>query len=711
MKITPANITFNEQGTPTSDDFGDVYFSNHDGLAETEYVFLQGNRLLERWKNHPLPHFCIGETGFGTGLNFFCTAALFSQFKQQHPHLPLQDLYFISTEKHPIEYSQIKQVLAKWPVFETFTQQWIARYPVSLDGIHRVHFKNGIHLDLHYNDAGDAFDSIYSPPQGLVDAWFLDGFAPSKNTAMWTQQVFNAMARLSTAHATLATFTAAGFVKRGLAEAGFAMRKQKGFGRKREMLVGELQTHSEPSTSKYSAASPPYFQRFALEAELYSSAHNTADAQTATRVCVTGNGLAGAIMALKLVQQGIKVDLIWSGNKPADAASGALIGGFYPQLNAQNNHASRLQVSSFLYAKNFYNDLHQQSPFEHSWCGALQLGFNQNTQVRLNKLNSTALWPAQIAHYVSPQAASDIAHVDVPYPSLFMPLAGWISPHSLVNACIDAALQSGNLNLIPNTTLLSFDEIENQQQSSEVNKPIESSQASQKVAVKLINANKESSAAYAALVIATGSGSQALLSPLIPLRLTRGQIELVESTGTLSHLQTLICHKGYLTPALNGFHALGSSYIKNDKQNDIRQAETTQNFAMHVKSMQQAKWVNEFEQLQAQPKNHARAAVRCSSPDHLPVVGAMPSSQQLEQLASLYKALPVHHYQVPSVRKNVYVLSGLGSRGLTTAPLMAELLVCEMLNRPLPLPLDLLNALMPNRFLVRSLIRRQALQA
>ncbi len=68
--------------------------------------------------------------------------------------------------------------------------------------------------------------------------WFLDGFAPAKNPDMWTQNLFNAMARLARPGSTLATFTSAGFVRRGLQDAGFTMQKRKGFGRKREMLCG-----------------------------------------------------------------------------------------------------------------------------------------------------------------------------------------------------------------------------------------------------------------------------------------------------------------------------------------------------------------------------------------------------------------------------------------------------------------------------------------
>ena len=57
---------------------------------------------------------------------------------------------------------------------------------------------------------------------------------------MWSPHLFSAMARLARPGATLATFTSAGFVRRGL-QAGFTMRKTKGFGRKRDMLVGVME--------------------------------------------------------------------------------------------------------------------------------------------------------------------------------------------------------------------------------------------------------------------------------------------------------------------------------------------------------------------------------------------------------------------------------------------------------------------------------------
>lgn len=715
MKVRTADIFFNPENTPTSRDFNDVYFSNANGVDETDYVFIDGNDLVNRWQTHKEMHFCIAETGFGTGLNFLRTVQQFQLFRQDHPTHVLTTLIFISTEKHPItksdatniyEYWYSESFLLKNEEDKRFLQQWIDQYPISVEGVHRRHFKLAeqsaeVTLDLHYGDAIKSLTQIQQSKHGVIDAWFLDGFAPSKNDSMWTQSLFNTMAKLSKAGSTFATFTAAGFVKRGLITAGFEVNKRKGFGKKREMLIGRFSNKANEHLSaieedfaqsqvikhkKIDVNQAPYFLR-----EGSSNQHS---------ITIVGNGIAGAIMALKLTQQGKKVHLLWQGSAPADAASGNPIGGFYPQLNAQHNHASDIQLHSFMYACEFYKLLNKQQNFDHAWCGALQLAFNDNTKTRLAKLANPDLWPADIAKIVTTLQASEIASIPIPYECLHIPNAGWISPPSLVNACITLAKSSKLLSLSANTHLHSYTT------NTDANICLNISKTGQ--------TNRETLTTNT-LVIALGDGCKPLLKDVIPLRLTRGQVEMVSAdTGgnpsIMSKLNTLLCHKGYFTPVVKGYQALGSSYIKDDIQCEVRKEETDANFAMHLKSMNKAIWYEELDQARLNKRNKARAAIRCSTPDHLPVVGNVPSHIQFEELADLYKALPLSYYSNASVDKNVFVLSGLGSRGLTTAPLMAEVLVSQILGKPMPMSKSLLDALNPNRFIVRSLIRRQTWQ-
>jgi tRNA 5-methylaminomethyl-2-thiouridine biosynthesis bifunctional protein len=161
-----------------------------------------------------------------------------------------------------------------------------------------------------------------------------------------------------------------------------------------------------------------------------------------------------------------------------------------------------------------------------------------------------------------------------------------------------------------------------------------------------------------------------------------------------------------MTPNADGFQAMGSTYIKNDIQTEYREQEADMNLKMHKQALANASWVNDISINTGDEPG--RAAIRCSLPDHLPVVGAMPLiERQKQELSELYKAKNDDYYPIPSVKPNVFLLTGLGSRGLTTAPLMAEILVSQLCGEPLPLENKLLNALNPNRFLIRDLIRRR----
>ncbi|MFT4652710.1 MAG: tRNA 5-methylaminomethyl-2-thiouridine biosynthesis bifunctional protein [Kangiellaceae bacterium] len=736
--ITPANIYMVEKNTPASHDYGDVYFFATNGAQETDYVFIDGNDLVNRWQRHNNDFFCIAETGFGTGLNFFRTVQYFQHFRQSYPHHPLTKLVFISTEIHPLHKKDAESILEGWKKDNFLTSVstnpasyidlskiWIEQYPIPVAGIHRRHFslnneycKGQIVLDLHYGDATDAFAQIQKQPLGLVDAWFLDGFTPSKNSSIWTQALYEQMARLSKSTCTFATFTSAGEVKRGLQSAGFNVSKQKAFGHKREMLLGTFNdnlqameyTHKGDTLEKQSPKSykleAPYFVRSGIK-----SVNNR-------QITVVGNGLAGAIMALKLTQRGKHVNLLWQGDLPSDSASGNPIGGFYPQLNAQNNAASQIQLHSFLYASEFYKTLNAAQPFSHAWCAALQLAFNDNTQARLSKLANAKLWPKEVAHFVNSEQATNIANIPIPYACLHIPNAGWIKPPSVVQACLTLAQASGLLTLQNKTQLVSYKCTDTQgiQLTLKTSNGDFAHNAIRGIPTNIADTKPAQSKHVhntPTLVLAMGSGSESMTKHVIPLRLTRGQVEMVSNdypastNSVLARLQTLLCHKGYFTPAADGFHALGSTYIKNDTNCDLRDEETNMNFAMHIQSIQHESWQNELQQARLNPNNYARAAVRCSSPDHLPVVGAMPNESQFKELAELYKALPLHRYPIPSNDANVFVLTGLGSRGLTTAPLMAEILVSQMLDEPMPLAKHLLDTVNPNRFIVRSLIRRE----
>lgn len=210
-------------GAPRSKEFDDVYFSAENGLAETMHVFIAGNNLPRAWEGRD--EFTICETGFGTGLNFLAAWTLFEETAA-----PGQRLHFISFEKYPLDAEKIAEWLGPWEnEFGERLKTLVSRY-----GPGTAEMSGRVNLTLIFGDVNEEIPKL----EAAVDAWFLDGFKPSANPEMWSGTVFANMARLSAPGASLATFTAAGFVRRGLAAAGFEVKKARGYGAKRDMTVG-----------------------------------------------------------------------------------------------------------------------------------------------------------------------------------------------------------------------------------------------------------------------------------------------------------------------------------------------------------------------------------------------------------------------------------------------------------------------------------------
>ncbi|GAA5110919.1 hypothetical protein GCM10023211_15800 [Orbus sasakiae] len=228
------NIVWNENNTPISTHFDDVYFSNDDAIAETQYVFIDGNHLNERFLAHEGHLFTIGETGFGSGLNFLIAWQQFLQFRQHNPTHPLQQLQFISIEKYPLstnELISIHHAIIKQPLLMELAHQLQQQWPST------AYQFNSVRLHVLFADISE-FTSHLNHFKSGIDAWFFDGFSPAKNPAMWSNELFSELYKHTNKQATFATFTAAGQVKRHLLNAGFSVSKRKGYGKKREMLIG-----------------------------------------------------------------------------------------------------------------------------------------------------------------------------------------------------------------------------------------------------------------------------------------------------------------------------------------------------------------------------------------------------------------------------------------------------------------------------------------
>ena len=685
MKSKHAQVHFNESGTPVADHFDDVYFSNDSGIDETQHVFVAGNDLAERWQQWRNPTFVIAETGFGTGLNFLVAMRAFNEFRAANPDHPLKRLYFITTEKFPLPQQDMQRALEAFPALKNEAQALASLYPMGLEGCHRLHFDNhSTTLDLWIGDVHELLPQWHSPVNGLIDAWFLDGFAPSKNPDMWTDALFSQMARLSKTGTTFGTFTAAGIVKRGLAGVGFTIKKRNGFGRKRDMLTGVFDQDNENVQHKLRLPAGPY----------YRYANDSLD--KTSKVAVVGSGLAAATACLALVKRGISTTLYFDGDTLASGASGNPQGGFYPQLHSEASIASRIQAHSFLYARQAYDHTVEHAKVcgladvAHDFCGVIQLSFNDKVAERQNKLAAADVWPEALIKPVDSKEVSDIANLALPYSGLYIGLGGWLSPPQLVTAMIEEALQSGKLTLKPNHTYVSHEAVETTKQRV-------------RIRFNLGCAENEEVITADHLILALGAGAvNASNFNSLSLRPVRGQVEAIPTQMPIEQLNTVLCHKGYMTPVFEGRHALGSTYVKNDLSTDARSDETEMNLATHEQALANTDIVQAL-----QHDGKARAATRLGSPDHQPVVGALHNFDSLKEhytMLGVGKPLTSAPVLPSSV---VSTLTCLGSRGLTTAPLMAEVLVSSLCKEPLPLSNELLNAVNTSRFMTREAIRSQ----
>ncbi|ELD3312922.1 bifunctional tRNA (5-methylaminomethyl-2-thiouridine)(34)-methyltransferase MnmD/FAD-dependent 5-carboxymethylaminomethyl-2-thiouridine(34) oxidoreductase MnmC [Enterobacter hormaechei] len=655
--IQPANLEFNAEGTPVSRDFDDVYFSNDNGLEETRYVFLEGNHLGTRFPEHPRRLFVVAESGFGTGLNFLTLWQAFDQYRAAYPEATLQRLHFISFEKFPLTAHDLRLAHQRWPELAHWAEQLQTQWPPAIGGCHRLYLDDGrVTLDLWLGDINDLTDKLDDSMNQKVDAWFLDGFAPAKNPDMWSPHLFSAMARLARPGATLATFTSAGFVRRGLQEAGFTMRKTKGFGRKRDMLVGVMEQDLAIP------AQAPWFAR---------------RASTSREVAIVGGGIAGALLSLALLHRGWQVTLYCADEAPATGASGNRQGALYPLLSAHDPALFQFFPAAFTFARRLYDSL--PVAFDHDWCGVTQLGWDEKSQQKITQMLSLGL-PEDIAHAVTAQQVAETAGVDTGCGGIQYPLGGWLCPAELTSAAI-ALGQSRGLTV---------------HYAHKV-------QSLSRTAHWELRFADGKEAQHASVVLANGHHiSQFAQTASLPVYPVGGQVSHIPTAPELSKLRQVLCYDGYLTPQnpSNGHHCIGASYHRGETDMQYREADQQQNRQRLVDCFPDASWAKEVDVSEGQ----ARCGVRCATRDHLPMAGNVPDYdatlevyQDLADSKETAVSAPVH--------PELFMLGGLGSRGLCSAPLLAEALAAQMSDEPVPLDRVTLAGLNPNRLWVRKLLK------
>ncbi|ELY5850946.1 bifunctional tRNA (5-methylaminomethyl-2-thiouridine)(34)-methyltransferase MnmD/FAD-dependent 5-carboxymethylaminomethyl-2-thiouridine(34) oxidoreductase MnmC [Cronobacter turicensis] len=665
IAIQPASLTFNNEGTPVSRDFDDVYFSNDDGLEETRYVFLNGNQLPERFMTHPRDSFIVAESGFGTGLNFLTLWQAFAAFRDAHPDAALQRLHFISFEKFPLTPADLASAHAHWPELAPWAQQLQAQWPMALPGCQRVLLDDGrVTLDLWLGDINELVDTLDDTHNRQVDAWFLDGFAPSKNPDMWTPGLFAAMARLARPGGTLATFTSAGFVRRGLIDAGFNVVKRKGFGRKREMLTGALSVDAPPP----------------VRAPWYARRPASGDKD----VAIVGGGIASALLALALQRRGWQVTLYCEDNAPAQGASGNRQGALYPLLSHHDAALAAFFPTAFTFARRLYDAL--PVSFDKEWCGVTQLGWDEKSQTKISQMLELGL-PESLARGVDSDTVRERSGVETGCGGIEYPQGGWLCPAQLTAGVVTLAQAHGLRARYGHRVSALYQENGSWR----------------------LDFASGAQARHAVLVLANGHQLSGFpQTETLPVYPVGGQVSHIPTTPGLGALRQVLCYDGYLTPQnpANGMHCIGASYHRGVSEMRYQEEDQQHNRQRLIDCLPAAAWTQEVDV----SAGDARCGVRCATRDHLPMVGNAPDyAATLRDYATLS-----HHARAPEtvapapVLENLFVLGALGSRGLCSAPLAAEMLASQMNGEPLPLDGATLAALNPNRLWVRKLLKGRA---
>lgn len=596
------HLDWSPDGTPRSLDHDDIYYSPEDGLAESRHVFLDAVGGPALWNNRP--HTVIAETGFGTGLNFLATWQAWRSTRK-----PGQHLTFISVEGYPLTAQDLRRAHAVWPELQNLSSELTTALPPAVPGFHVVDLSDNLRLLLLYGDAGHVLSQL----DAQVNAWYLDGFAPARNADLWSDRVMTEIRRLSAPGAILATFTAAGAVRRALSALGFDVIKAPGFGRKRERITATL-----PGTSP--------------------------DIASATSPVILGNGIAGRLLHRALRHLGVEARIVAPGPDRNTGGSENPLPMVTPRLTLDHGAYGLLQDQTYLRALRFYGSL--ASGPEDIWLaprGALAVAREAEDTERQKRQIAFANWPCSLARLLSPDEARALAGRDLPYGAISFSSGGGLNKQTLID------------------TLWS---------EAEILWPASAVSVEGDAGHWSIRDSNGLLAETDCLIIAAGPLSTDFVPMLRPATArVLGQVDFIRRSDP----GPALTFGSYLSPSVAGEHgeriaALGATFNREAAFQPGETAPADSETATNFRLLSERLFGQEAEPTAAT----AWAAWRLTTRDRLPFVGGM--------------------------GKGRFIMTGLGSRGFTYAPLLADMLAAVIAGAPIPVRRDIKNAIAPNRF-------------
>ena len=650
---------------PYSPVYDDVYHAQAGAWAQARHVFLGGNGLPERWRGRD--HFVILETGFGLGNNFLATWAAW----RADPARPTR-LTFISIEKHPLRLADLQRVHAQRPAdgdadeARALAHRLCEHWPPATPGLHPIDFdepdlpgapaRSGVTLLLALGDIADMLPALMA----RVDAFYLDGFAPAKNPDMWDEGLLARLDRLAAPGATAATWSAARGVRDGLTRAGFVVDKVPGFGGKRDMTRARFAPHHTPTPAPgglWPARGSP------------------------RRALVIGAGLAGCAAAWALCREGWQVQVIDRHGQVAPEASGNPGGLYHSIVHAQDGPHARAHRAAALQTHAWVAPRVRLGHLSGHCEGLLRLEPRLAPDEAARRLDRLHL-PEDHVSWSDTDDAQAQAGVELPSGGWWFRQAGWVHPAGLTRTLLDAAQATGGLAPL---------------RAASVHRIHRTPEGQWQVLTDNGCVIDEAPV----LVLAAALGVTDMLGRLtgapaaaaLPLSAVRGQISrLPAGAEGLSLPRVPVAGGGYALPLPDGQLLCGATTQHHDLDPAVRDED-------HHHNVQQAqrlgclplgdpnRWVAVAE---------GRTGWRAVTPDRLPCIGAVPRAPGPDDTR-----WPDQVRRVPRLRDDqggLYVLTGLGSRGITWSLLAGRLLAHWVTGVPCPIEVDLRDALDPARF-------------
>ncbi len=646
MKTQPieaAQIVFGAgpDGAPRSPVYDDVYYPRIGALAQARHVFLRGNGLPERWARRA--HFVILETGFGLGNNFLATWDAWRQDPARCARL-----FFVAVERHPPTAGDLARAHAGTPL-PALAPALLQAWPPLTPNLHLLQFEGGrVQLLLALGDVAAVLPGL----RVQADAFYLDGFAPARNPAMWQPRVIRALAALAAPGATLATWTAASELRASLTSAGFVPRLAPGTGGKREITL-------------------------ALWAPRFTPRRRPDAAAAGLDAVVVGAGLAGAAAAQALARLGRQVTVLERHPGSAAEASGNPAGLFHGTVNVDDGRYARLFRTAALHAQASHGAAVASGAAAGNAGGLLRLQLELGSDLALHPdmqvgglaamqtlLQRLGL-PPDYVRAVAAEEAAALAGVPLGAPAWYYPGGGWVAPADWVAQ----ALHEPGVRFVGGADVRSLTRHGSSWQLHDG-------------AGRLL-------AQVATVVLANAAQAAQLLAPLgyaaWPLHHSRGQV----THWSGSHaLRLPVAGEGYAIPMPGGL-LCGAT-----RENGEPVAPTVRT-ADHLHNLQRLQRLTGLRPPADAALWQGRTGWRLHADDRLPIAGAlpvahMPTGQRLDQARLLPR------------ESGLFVLTALGARGLTLAPLLARLVAAQATGTPWPLEQDLVDAVDPGRWLVRA---------